>query len=346
MTETVKKINSLKIKSLKSLEKGIILEGVVIEKKRNEIYVDLSPYGIGRLYGIFYFQCKELATKLKIGDKIGVKIVSLDDGYGNYEIILQEITEVNKWQKLFNYYRSNKVLELEIKDANRGGWLVEVDGIQGFIPVSQLSPEYYPRIENSNKNLIYEHLKKFIGQKIKCRIVSIDPKQNKLVLSEKAAKEEIYKEILGKLLIGSILKVKVVGFSPFGIFVRFNEDPPMDGLIHISEIPKEKVNNLETNFQLGQILEAKLIQIKTGKVGFSLINLKPDPWIIFNQKYKEGDKILGILKEKNDIFGVVETEGVKGVIFTNLNELEINKEYNFIIEKINPQEKSLILKLK
>ena len=342
---TVKQMNNFKIGSVRSLEIGSILEGIVLSKKKQELYVDLSPYGTGRLYGVFYLQSKELAQKLKPGDRVGVKIVGLNDGYGNYEIILQEITDIDRWQKILELYRSNKILELEIKDANRGGWLVEVEGIHGFIPVSQLSPEYYPRVENNNKNLIYEHLKKFVGQKIKCRIVSVDPKQNKLVLSEKAAKDEIYQDILNRLMIGDILKVKVVGYSHFGLFVRFNENPPMDGLIHISEIPEEKAGNFEEHFKIGDVLEAKLIQIKQDKASFSLRDLTPDPWISFVKNHKEKDIVSGILKEKNEIFGVVDIDGVQGLVFENLDKLEIGQNYNFVIEKLKAKDKSLILKL-
>ena len=329
---------------LKPLEIGSILEGKVISKKRGELYVDLSPYGTGRLYGIFYLQSKNLAQKLNPGDVIGVKIVGLDDGYGNYEILLQELSSLDRWQKILNYYQKGEILELEIKDANRGGWLVEVEGVQGFIPVSQLSPEYYPRVDSNNKNLIYEHLKKFVGQKIKAKIVSADPKTNKLVLSEKAAKEGIYQEILSKLIIGELMEVRIVGLSTFGIFVRFNENPPMDGLIHISEIPEEKID-LEKNFKVGDKLLAKLIQTKQDKVSFSIKDLSPDPWITFVKNHQVGDRVSGILKEKNEIFGLVEIEGAKGLIFENLDKIEIGKKYNFIIEKLQPQEKNLILKL-
>jgi small subunit ribosomal protein S1 len=328
---------------LKPLEIGSILEGRVISKKRGELYVDLSPYGTGRLYGSFYLQSKKLAQKLNPGDVIGVKIVGLDDGYGNYEILLQELSAIDSWQKILNYYQKGEILELEIKEANRGGWIVEVEGIQGFIPVSQLSPEYYPRVDN-NKNLIYEHLKKFIGQKIKCKIFSADPKNNKLVLSEKAAKEEVYQEILSKLMIGDLMEVRVVGLSPFGLFVRFHEDPPMDGLIHISEIPKEK-SDLEGNFKVGDTFMAKLIQIKEDKVSFSLRDLEPDPWIVFSRKYNVGDKVRGVVREKNEIFGLVEVDKVQGLLFEGLDKVEVGESYDFIIDKLQIKEKNLILKL-
>jgi small subunit ribosomal protein S1 len=338
-----KTTNNLRLK-LKQLEIGSILEGKVISKKRGELYVDLSPYGTGKLYGSFYLQSKNLAQKLNPGDIIGVKIIGLDDGHGNYEILIQELSAIDRWQKILNFYQKGEILELEIKDANRGGWLVESEGIQGFIPVSQLSPEYYPRVDTNNKNLIYEHLEKFVGQKIKCKIFSADPKTNKLVLSEKAAKEGIYQEILSKLMIGDLITVKIVSLSPFGLFVRFNEDPPMDGLIHISEIPPEQ-SDLEKNFKAGDTLTAKLIQIKQDKVSFSLKNLEPDPWIVFAKNYQVGDKISGVLKEKNEIFGLVDFDGAQGLIFENLNKIEIGQKYNFLIDKLQAKEKKLILKL-
>lgn len=338
--------NNLRLPKTKPLEIGSIMEGKVIAKRRQEIYVDLSPYGTGRLYGSFYLQSKSLAQKLKPNDIVGVKIVGLDDGYGNYEIILQEITEIDKWQKILDYFKQQTVLEVEIKDANRGGWLTEVEGVSAFIPVSQLSPEYYPRINDNNKNLILEHLKKFVGQKIKCRIASADPKTNKLILSERLTKEDIYQEILtNKLVIGDIFTVKVVGLSPFGLFVRFNEDPPMDGLIHTSEIPPEQAENLEKNFKIGDELKVKLIQINNDKVSFSLRDTQPDPWVVFSQKFKEGDQVEGILKEKNDIFGVVSVDNVQGLVFENFSNLEVDKKYKFVIETLKLKEKSLILKV-
>lgn len=336
--------NNFRIKFVKPIEVGNILEGEVILKRSQEIYVDLSPYGTGRVYGIFYLQSKNIAQKVKIGDRVGVKVVGLNDGNGNLEVVLQEVSEIDKWEKIMDYYRKGKVLELEVKDANKGGWIVEIEGVQGFVPVSHLSPEYYPRLDSNNKNLIYEHLKKFIGTKIKCKIFSADSKNNRLILSEKAAKEEVYQKIISNLVIGQIMDVKVVGLSSFGLFVRFNENPPMDGLIHISEIPDDKLD-LEKNFKVGDILKAKLIQIKQDKVSFSLKDLTEDPWVSFVKNYKEGDVIEGVLKEKNNILGVIDFNGVKGLVFEDLDKIEVGLIYKFIIEKLDPKEKSLIVKL-
>lgn len=347
MTAEIQKNQILKIR-FKNLKIGSILEGVVISKKKGELFVDLSPFGTGRLYGIFYKECEEIAKKIKVGDRVGVRIVGLNDGYGNYEILLQDTIQINKWQRILEYQQNKTVLELEVKEANRGGLIVEVEGIQGFIPVSQLSPEYYPRV-NNNKEAILEHLKKFVGQKIKCRIWLADPQKNKLVLSEKLTKEEIYQKVISQLQVGQIMNVKVVGLSPFGIFVRFNENPAMDGLIHIMEIPSELAKDLNNNFHVGEIIKTKIIQIKQDKVNFSLRDLKPDPWVVINEFYKEGNKVEAVLKEKNNVFGVAEVKvgeygSVQGFVFQNLEGLELENKYYFLIETLNPKERHLVLK--
>ncbi len=340
----LKTTNNTKLK-IKNLEIGMILKGKVIAKKRNEMFIDLSPFGIGRLYGIYYIQNKNLVQKLNVGDTTGVKILGFDDGNGYYEVSLTDVSSLDVWEKLLNYYQKKEILTVEIKDVNKGGWLTEVEGIKAFIPLSQLSPEYYPRVDPNNKNLIYEHLKKFIGQKIKCRIFSLDPKTNKLILSEKLSKEEDYNKVLSQLIVGDIYEVKIVGISPFGLFVRFHENPPIDGLIHISEIPKEKID-LEKNFSIGEVLKAKIIQIKQDRVNFSLKDLTIDPWVNFVKNYKVGDIVDGVVREKNDIFAVIEAQNVQGVSLENLDKLEVGQNYKFIIEKIESQNKNLILKIK
>jgi len=333
---------------VRNLTIGSILEGKVISKKKGELFVDLSPFGVGRLYGIFYLQSKDLAQKLKVGDTVGVQIVGFDDGYGNLEILLKDTIQIDKWQKILDCFYNRTILELEVLEANRGGLIVEVEGIKGFVPVSQLSPEYYPRV--TNKEAILEHLKKFVGKKMQFRILIAEPAKNKLVLSEKLAKEEVYKEVLSKFIVGQIVDVKVVGYSPFGIFVRFHEDPPMDGLIHISEIPSELSGDLEKNFPLGKVFKAKIIQIKPDKVNFTLKDLTPDPWTVIDSIYKVGSLVKGLVEDKNDIYGVVkvnvgEMGSVQGLIFEELGSLDIGKEYDFVIESLNPKERNLILKL-
>ena len=335
----------LKIPKVSNINVGSILSGSVIEMRGNEIFVDLSPFGVGRVYGIFYNESKNIAKKLKVGDSCLVKIVGLDDGDGFFEIVLQNVDEASRWQKILDYYSKGTVLELEVKDANRGGLIVEVEGIQGFVPASNLSPGLYPRVNPSEKDKIYESLKNLVGKKLKFVIINADPSSNKLILSEKAAKLGELKKILSRYIIGEVLDVRVVSHSPFGVFVRFNEDPPLEGLIHISEIPREIVSDLQNNLKIGDVIKAKLIKIEEDRVGFSLIDVKEDPWVTFVKTHQINDEIDGLVKEKNDIYATIEIDGVSGISF-DVEKLTVGGNYKFIIEKLEPDKKSLILKLK
>lgn len=346
MTEVKNQKNILVkgIKLAKPINPSAVLEGTVIARKGNEVFVDLSPYGTGRLYGSFYNQSREVAKSLKVGDQCAVKVVGLDDGNGYLEIILQNIDEVSRWQKIMNLYRKNEILELEVKDANKGGLLVEVEGFQGFVPVSNLSPGLYPRVGPGGKEKILEHLKKFVGQKMKFVIASADPKTDKLILSERAAHLDKFKQALTNYMAGQVVEGKVVGLSPFGVFIRFHEDPPLEGLIHISEMPPEITSDLENKFKIGDIVKAKIIKIEDDRASFSILDLSEDPWVNFVKNYKIGDQVKGVVKEKTDIYAVINVDNVTGVCF-DTEKLELDQEKNFVIEKMDPDKKSLILKI-
>ncbi|GIW66394.1 MAG: hypothetical protein KatS3mg095_0292 [Candidatus Parcubacteria bacterium] len=336
--------NNLK-SNIRKIEKNNIIKGTIIKKKAKEVFVDLSPYGTGRIYGIFYLRSKDLINKLNEGDEVFVKIVELDDGYGNFEVEAQDYYYVNNWQKIKELMNNNEIIELEIKEANRGGLIVELEGIKGFVPVSQLLPENYPRINENDKKKILEHLNKFVGSKMKLKIIGFDPNNNKLILSEKATKLKEYKEILSKLNIGELIEVEILGISSFGIFVKVCDKPQIDGLIHVTEIP-EKFKNLTESFKVGDKIQAQIIKIENDRVNLSLKYLSDEYWLNFIKEHKEGDIIEGKVIEKNDdIFAVIEVKGVKGIILNNLDKIEVGKDYQFKITTLEYKDKKLILDL-
>lgn len=328
--------NNLK---MKKIEIDSIINGKILKKKAKEVYVDLSPYGVGRLYGIYYLRNKSLIDKLNEGDDVVVKIVGLDDGYGNLEVEFQDLHYINNWQKIKELMNNKEILELEIKEANKGGLIVELEGIKGFIPVSQLAPENYPRVNDNDKKRILEHLNKFVGSKMKLRIIAVDPSVNKLIFSEKAAKLEEYQKILSQFKVNDMIEVEILGTSPFGVFVKVNDNPQIDGLIHITEIP-EKYKNLEESFKKGEKIKARIIKIENDRINLSLLE---DPWVKFINEYKEGDLVEGLVLEKNDdIFAVIAVGEIKGILLDNLDKVEAGNKYQFKINKIELKEKKLI----
>ncbi|GIW66022.1 MAG: hypothetical protein KatS3mg094_541 [Candidatus Parcubacteria bacterium] len=337
--------SDISFNKIKKIEEGSIIKGKIIKKKSKEVFIDLSPYGIGRLYGIFYLRNKDLINKLNEGDEVFAKIVGLDDGYGNFEVEIQNYQNVNNWQKIKELINNNEIIELEVKEANKGGLIVELEGIKGFVPVSQLAAENYPRVNENDKNKILEHLNKFVGKKIKLKIISFDPSNDKLILSERITKLKEYKETLSKFSIGQIIEVEIIGVSSFGIFVKIHDNPQIDGLIHITEIP-EKFKNFEEIFKVGEKIKAQIIKIENTKVNLSLKYLADDTWLKFIETYKEGDIVEGLVLEKNnDIFATIETNGVRGITLNNLDIIEVGKSYRFKISKLEFQDKKLILDL-
>ncbi|MGC8981642.1 MAG: S1 RNA-binding domain-containing protein [Minisyncoccia bacterium] len=337
-------VTKIKMSGLTNINIGYIVNGIVIKKKPREVFVEIPNFGVARIYGREYIKGRDLIAKLKEGDNVVVKILGFDDGYGNFEAEIQDIEHISTWAKLREYMAKKTILELPIKDINKGGLIVEVENVKGFVPVSQLAPENYPRVDNKTK--ILQQLEKFKGKKMKLRIINVDPASQKLILSERAAKEEEYKEILSKFSVGQVVEVRILGFSSFGIFVRFYENPSIDGLIHISEIPEE-YKNFEEHFKVGDKIKAKIIKIETDRVNLTLKDLVEDPWIAFCKKYNIGSEIEGLVVDKSsEFFAVVECEGVKGIVLEDLQNLELNNRYKFEIIQLVPNEKKLVLKLK
>mgnify|MGYP001773540298 CR=1 FL=1 len=332
-------------KFIRNINIGDIHRGIVIKKRAREVFIEIPNLGVGRVYGVEYIKAKDIIQKISEGSEVVVKIIGLDDGYGNFELELQDIEAISVWMKAKELMQNKEVIELEIKEANKGGLLVDFYGVKGFIPVSQLAPENYPRVGENNKQEILKHLNNFVGKKMKLCIISADPSSQKLIFSERAARLDEFQKALAQYKVGQIVEVEVLGNSKFGVFVRVHYDPPIDGLIHVTEIP-ERLRNLEENFKKGDKIKAKIIKLEADRVTLTLKGLEEDPWLTFAEKYKVQDVVKGTVISKSEFFASVNIEGVTGVVLENFENLEINKEYEFIIEQLDPDNKKLILKVK
>jgi small subunit ribosomal protein S1 len=187
---------------------------------------------------------------------------------------------------------SGKIIEVSPYDANRGGLLVEHDGVRGFLPVSQLSAEHYPRVGGSDKDEILQRLNNLIGKKLSVRILDCDRKANKLIFSEKEAIKDGLAERFEKLAIGDVVKGVVTGVVDFGAFVNVEG---IEGLVHISEISWERVSNPADYVKVGETIEAKIIAIDKERLSLSIKQLTEDPWMKEVDQFKAGDKIEGTI---------------------------------------------------
>ena len=223
---------------------GDLVEGHVIDKDKTSIYINLAPYGTGIIYGKEYINARDILKKTALGDTITAKVVDLDNEDGYIELSLKEARQAIVWTEAEEAQKDKRLLELTVKDANKGGLIIEWQGVVGFLPASQLKPEHYPRVPDGDKEAIFRELKKFIGTKLEVAIITADPAEGKLIFSEKVSGESGREEMLSKYQVGDELGGEVTGAVDFGIFVKLEDG--LEGLVHISEIDWALVENPRT----------------------------------------------------------------------------------------------------
>ena len=194
------------------------------------------------------------------------------------------------WDEVAAKLESGEIVTVTPYDANRGGLLAEYEGVRGFLPVSQLSAEHYPRVGSSDKDEILQRLNVLVNKEIRVRILDADRKANKLIFSEKEAIKEGLAERFEKLSVGDTVKGIVTGVVDFGVFVNVEG---IEGLIHISEISWERVNNPSDYVKVGQTVEAKIIAIDKERLSLSMKQLTKDPWLDEVEQFKSGEDVEG-----------------------------------------------------
>jgi len=327
-----------------------LIEGEVICQDGARLYVDLSPFRMGVIYGREFNNAKDIIKSLKPGDKIVVKILELENEDGYMSLSLREAKKEIVWREAEELQKNRTPLLLPVVDANKGGLILEWKGIQGFIPASQLKVEHHPRIQDGDKQKIEEELKKIVGEKIKVVIISVNQKEKKLIFSEKDADIDQLKEMVSKYKVGDIVEGEITGVVDFGVFIKIAEN--LEGLAHISELDWSLIENPADNFKVGQKIKAQIISINDGKISLSIKNLKPDPWQEAKDKYHVSDIVNGVVIKFNKHGALVSIEeGVAGLVHISKfkseeemkEKLELGKTYPFQILVFEPSERRLIL---
>ena len=272
--------------SVKQLTVGETVDGTVLSVKKHEILIDLGPLGVG----LVPRREVSLSKNYNVGDSVIASVIDteLEDGYSL--LSLRKAAKDRGWDEVMAKLESGEIITVVPYDANRGGLLVEYEGIRGFLPVSQLSAEHYPRVGSSDKDEILQRLNSLVKRGIKARILDADRKANKLIFSEKEAVKEGLAERFQKLAIGDTVTGVVTGVVDFGVFVNVEG---IEGLIHISEISWERVNNPSDYVKVGQTIEAKIIAIDKERLSLSMKQLTKDPWLDEVEQFKPGEKVEG-----------------------------------------------------
>ena len=269
-----------------SLSAGDVVEGEVIASDKHEIWLDLGPRGTGLVIG------REIEHNhtIKVGDTISASVIESEDPNGIMILSLKKAAKEKGWESLEERMNVGEIFDVTAFDANKGGLLIEVDGIRGFLPVSQLSAENYPRVSGADKDEILHRLNALIGKALSVRVLDLNRRDNKLILSEKAARREDTEGKVSQMKANDVVTGTVTGVVDFGIFVNVDG---VEGLVHISEIAWDRVENPSQYVKVGQKVEAKIIAIDRDKLSLSMKQLTPDPWVADALKYKVGDEVEG-----------------------------------------------------
>lgn len=272
--------------SVKQLTAGEVITGTVLSLRKHEVLIDLGAQGVG------YVPRREVgfSRALNEGDEVTASVVDaeLDNGYSL--LSLRKAAKDRGWEEVAAKQEAGEIIEVSPYDANRGGLLVEYEGVRGFLPVSQLSAEHYPRVGSSDKDEILQRLNGLVGQTLKVRILDSDRKANKLIFSEKEAVKDGLADRLQKLSVGDTVKGVVTGVVDYGAFINVEG---IEGLVHISEISWERVNNPSDYLKVGQTIDAKIISIDKERLSLSIKQLTKDPWLDEVDQFKSGDKVEG-----------------------------------------------------
>ena len=272
----------------KKLITGDTVKGTVLSIKKHEILIDLGAQGVG----LVPRREVSFAKNLKEGDEVTTSIIDSEMQDGYVLLSLRKAVKDKGWDEIQTKLDNSEIVEVTPSDANRGGLLVEYEGIRGFMPVSQLSAEHYPRVGSADKDEILQRLNSLVGKPIKARILDASKKENKLIFSEKEAIKDGLAERFAELKVGDTVKGVVTGVVDFGVFVNVDG---IEGLIHISEISWERVNNPSDYVKVGDTIEAKIIAIDKERLSLSMKQLVEDPWISEVAGLKKGSKVEGTI---------------------------------------------------
>ncbi len=276
----------LESSDIKQLKVGDVVEGTITSVKKHEVWLDLGANGVGVVMR------REIGhgQKLEQGEKVTTSVVDpeMDEGYAL--LSMKRAVKDRGWDELQRVFENQEIIEISPYDANRGGLLVELEGIRGFLPVSQLAAGHYPRVSGADKDEILQKLNALTGQTLRVRVLDVSRKDNKLIFSEKEAVKDDMQSRFSELKVGDEIEGIVTGVIDFGAFVNVDG---IEGLVHISEISWERVEDPREYVKNGQVIKAKIIAIDKDRLSLSMKQMIEDPWLKEVKAFKKGSSVEG-----------------------------------------------------
>ncbi|MCF7836815.1 S1 RNA-binding domain-containing protein [Candidatus Gracilibacteria bacterium] len=331
---------------------GKPVTGKVVNISNSRILVEIDGTYTGIIAGREAVDGFDTAKKLMEGDEVTSYVVEEENSNGYYVLSLRKASREKAWDRLAEMRDSKEAIEVPIREANKGGLMTDFNGIRAFIPVSQLAPEHYPRVNGANSNEILSRLQKYVGEKFTVQVLTAEQDENKLIFSEKAGLSKKRDAAIQKLKIGDKIEGKVTGIVNFGVFLMFGDG--LEGLVHLSEIAWGKITDAASFARIGETKSAIVIGVDADKISLSIKRLTPDPWLKNVEKFSVGDIVEGevekitafgaLVKLENDVSGLLHTseiapegEGAK---------LEVGAKVKAKVIEINPDDHRIALSVK
>lgn len=336
-------------------KEGDVIEGLVMSASKNEVLLDIGGVTVGVIRGPELFDESGMYSDLKVGDVVQATVLELENEKGQLELSFREAGHKIAWDELKELMEEGKIVEATILDANKGGLIVRVGRVSGFLPVSQLTTEHYPRVEGGNKSKILERLSTYIGQNFKVKVIDVNERENKMIVSEKAAWEESQVEVLSKYKVGDAVEGVVTGVVDFGAFVEFDEG--LEGLVHISELAWQRIDDPRDIVKVGDKVKAQIIGIDKSKISLSIRRLHTDPWKEAISRYTVGQVVRGKVLKLNPFGAFIELDKeihglahISELSWKKINApsdvLKVDETCDFKILSIEPDDHRLGLSVK
>ncbi len=306
---------------IKSFKHGDVVDGIVVRIDKDEILVDIGAKSEGVVSNRELFgKHGESQPALAIGDTVLVYVLQPESPEGHVVLSLRRAGLERKWRSMQEQLDAGVIIEAPVIDHNKGGLIVDC-GIRGFVPISQIVD--FPRRPQNDQprdaaQEIAEKLMPFVGRKLRLKILEVNRKANRLILSEKVAlyeeRREKRDELFSSLQVGQKVTGTVRSIAPFGVFIDLGG---IDGLVHKSELSWNKVNNPEAGYEVGEEVEAEVIDInhERGRISLSIRRLQPDPWHSTVADFNVGDVIDGTVTKLVNFGAFVRVrDGLEGLI--------------------------------
>lgn len=276
---------------------GELVKGEVISASKAEVKLDIGGILIGVVRGPELYEEDEIYANLKPGSEIEATVIESENENGELELSFRFAGQEKAWVDLRQAFAGTENVKVKVVEANKGGLLVKYRQIPGFLPVSQLAPENYPRVSGGDKSKILEKLRSFIGMDFEAKVVTLDEKEDKIIFSEKEAWNERQKDVISKYEVGTAVEGTITAITDFGVFISFGDN--LEGLIHISELAWQRIDDPADLFKVGDVIKAEVISLENSKIFLSAKKLMKDPWSNVAEKYKIGQVVEGKILKVN-----------------------------------------------